>query len=189
MKHLSFSEIALRERVKELACLYEISELSQKENLSLTQLLNKIVTLIPPAWQYSDIAVARITFAHQSYVTYGFKETACKQIEKIIINKKEKGVIEVYYLKKMPRLDEGPFLKEERKLLQTVAMKVAFIIERREAEEKMKMLQEQIQHADRLATIGKLTAGITHELNTPLNSILGFAQLIIRNNNLSEQVK
>jgi len=183
------SEIALRERVKELTCLYEISELSQKENLSLVHILNKVLKLLLSAWQYSDITVARITYDNQSYVTSGFKETPFKQTEKIIINGKERGAIEVYYLKKMPRLDEGPFLKEERKLIQAVTLKVAFIIERKEIEEKIKLFQEQIRHADRLATIGELTAGIAHELNNPLNNILGFAQLIIKNNNLNEQAK
>ena len=188
-KYLVFSEIALRERVKELTCLYEISELSQKENLPLIQILNKIVRLLPPAWQYSDITVARIILDNKSHVSPRFKETPFKQIKKIIINGKERGAIEVYYLKKMPCLDEGPFLKEERKLIQVVAQKVAFIIERKEIEEKIKLFQEQIRHADRLATIGELTAGIAHELNNPLNNILGFAQLIIKNNTLNEQAK
>ena len=37
---------------------------------------------------------------------------------------------------------------------------------------------EQMQHAERLATVGKLAAGIAHEVGTPLNVITGHAQLI-----------
>ena len=37
---------------------------------------------------------------------------------------------------------------------------------------------EQLRHADRLATVGKLAAGIAHEIGTPLNVIAGHAQLM-----------
>ncbi len=37
---------------------------------------------------------------------------------------------------------------------------------------------EQLRHADRLTTVGKLAAGIAHELGTPLNVVTGRAQLI-----------
>ena len=38
---------------------------------------------------------------------------------------------------------------------------------------------EQLRHADRLMTVGKLAAGVAHELGTPLNVIGGHAQLIL----------
>jgi signal transduction histidine kinase len=37
---------------------------------------------------------------------------------------------------------------------------------------------EQVRHADRLSTVGKLASGIAHELGTPLNVVSGRAQLI-----------
>lgn len=37
---------------------------------------------------------------------------------------------------------------------------------------------EQLRHADRLTTVGKLAAGIAHEVGTPLNVITGHAQLV-----------
>jgi two-component system, NtrC family, sensor kinase len=37
---------------------------------------------------------------------------------------------------------------------------------------------EQLRHADRLTTVGKLAAGLAHEIGTPLNVITGYAQLI-----------
>jgi signal transduction histidine kinase len=75
-------------------------------------------------------------------------------------------------------MDEGPFLAEERRLLDSVAREIALIIERKNAEIEQERLQEQLRHADRLATIGKLAAGIAHELNEPLTGILGFSELL-----------
>jgi two-component system NtrC family sensor kinase len=49
-------------------------------------------------------------------------------------------------------------------------------------------LEEQLRHADRLATIGQLAAGIAHELNNPLGDILGFAQLASNHPDLDEDV-
>jgi signal transduction histidine kinase len=48
-------------------------------------------------------------------------------------------------------------------------------------------LQIQLQHVERLAFVGELSAGIAHELNEPLGRILGFAQLIKKAGSLSEQ--
>jgi len=82
-------------------------------------------------------------------------------------------LIEVIYTKEMPQLDEGPFLKEERKLLDTIAKELALILKRRETEEDKEKLLNQLHHADRLATVGELAAGVAHEINEPLGSIPG----------------
>jgi signal transduction histidine kinase len=95
--------------------------------------------------------------------------------------------VEVAYCAEKPLRDEGPFLKEERNLIGAVAQQVGLIVERREAEREKGKLREQLRHADRLATIGQLAAGVAHELNEPLGNILGFAQLIKRNPHMDEQ--
>jgi signal transduction histidine kinase len=95
--------------------------------------------------------------------------------------------VEVVYRRKEAELYEGPFLKEERRLIDTVARQAALFVERREAMEEKDRLEEQLRHADRLATIGKLAAGVAHELNEPLGSILGFAQLAKKSPGLPPQ--
>jgi two-component system NtrC family sensor kinase len=97
--------------------------------------------------------------------------------------------VEAAYTEDRPELDEGPFLKEERSLIDTIAKEVASIIERRQAEEEKSRLQDQLRHADRLATIGQLAAGVAHELNEPLGNTLGFAQLAKKCPGLPEQAK
>jgi len=171
------AKAALAERVKELTCLYGIAQIAGEPGISLEEVLQRIVELLPPAWQYPGIAVARITLDGIAYTTPGFRECSWAQTAEISVSGTSRGVMELVYIEEKPVLDEGPFLKEERNLIDAVARQVALVIERRQAEEDKLKLHNQLLHADRLATIGMLAAGIAHELNEPLGNILGFAQL------------
>ena len=183
------AQVELRERVKELTCLYGIAKLVERPNISLKEILQGIIELLPPAWLYPEIAFARIILDKGSYTTPHFRASTQKQVANIVVDGEERGSVEVVYSKKKPELDEGPFLKEERNLIDTVAREISLIMERKQTEQDKERLQEQLRHADRLATIGQLSAGVAHELNEPLGSILGFAQLIQKYPKLSEQVK
>jgi two-component system NtrC family sensor kinase len=183
------AQVELRERVKELMCLYGIAKIVEQGSLSLIEILKKIVMLLPPAWLYPEIASARIILDDQTYATPHYKDGVHKQTAKIIVGNLQKGIVEVTYSEEKPELDEGPFLKEERSLIDTVAREIVLIIERTQIEEDKKRLQEQLRHADRLATIGQLSAGVAHELNEPIGGILGFAQLLQKDSGLSNQAK
>jgi len=183
------AKVALRERVKELTCLYGIAQRAEKPGVSLDEILHSIVALLPPAWQYPEIATARIVFNGRSYATPGFRKCRQKQTADLVVNGDRRGMVEVGYVEKRPENDEGPFLKEERNLIEGVARQVALIIERRQAEEDRAKLEDQLRHADRLATIGVLAAGVAHELNEPLGNILGFAQLAKKCPDLPESAR
>ncbi|MCJ7509130.1 MAG: ATP-binding protein [candidate division Zixibacteria bacterium] len=171
------AQVGLRERIKELTCLYGIAQLAVQPDISLERILQDIVELLPPAWLYPEIASARIILDGRQYSTSRFREGRQKQMADIVVSGERRGVVEVIYSKEKPELDDGPFLKEERSLIDTVAREVGIIIEHKLAEEEKAKLQNQLMHADRLATIGQLAAGVAHELNEPLGNILGFVQL------------
>jgi signal transduction histidine kinase len=181
------TQAALRERVKELSCLYNIAQVAERPDTSLEQLLQSIVELLPPAWQYPEITSSRIILDGKFYLAPDFEESAQKQKAHIVVAGAQRGVVEVVYTEKKSEIYEGPFLKEERHLLDAVAREVSLIIERKEAEESRSKLQDQLRHADRLATIGQLAAGVAHELNEPLGNILGFAQLMGKASGTSSQ--
>ncbi len=183
------AKAALRERVKELTCLYGIAQIAGRPGIPLEEILQGTVELLPPAWQYPDITSARIILDGRSYSTPGFRDRRQKQTADIVVSGVPRGVVQVVYAKKRPQLDEGAFLKEERSLIDAIARQVALIIERRQAEEDKSRLQDQLRHADRLATIGLLAAGVAHELNEPLGNILGFAQLAKKCHGLPETAK
>jgi len=174
------AEAALRERVKELTCLYGIAQIAARPDKPVKDILQDIVELIPPAWQYPEVAYARIVADGRAHATPGFSKGPGKQSAPIIVAGRPRGAVELVYVEERPAQDEGPFLKEERKLLEAVAGQVASILERRDAEQDKARLQDQLRHADRLATIGQLAAGVAHELNEPLGNILGYAQLAMK---------
>lgn len=47
--------------------------------------------------------------------------------------------------------------------------------------EQRKLMAEQLAQADKLASIGELSSGVAHEINNPLGVILGYTQLLLRN--------
>ncbi|MGB2966098.1 MAG: histidine kinase dimerization/phospho-acceptor domain-containing protein, partial [Phycisphaerae bacterium] len=179
---------ALQERVKELTCLYHLVQLAERPGITLGEVLQGIAELLPLAWQYPEIASARIVLDDRHYATPRFTDGVHKQSADLVVRGRRRGTVEVTYAAERPDLDEGPFLSEERSLIDNVAQQVAALIERRQADEDKANLQDQLRHADRLATIGQLAAGVAHELNEPLGTILGFAQLIQKQSGLPEAV-
>ncbi len=177
----------LQERIKELTCLYGIARIAAEPDLWLDDVLQRVAERLPSAWLYPDIAGARILHDGRSYATQGYRDGGPAQRANIVIGGRRSGVVEVAYCEERPQLDEGPFLKEERRLLETVAEEIATIISRRETERKKLALEDQLRHADRLVTLGQLAAGVAHEMNEPLGVVVGFAQLARKCAGLPEQ--
>jgi PAS domain S-box-containing protein len=155
----------LGERVKELNCLYSISDLVEKPGISLEEILQGTVDLIPPAWQYPEITCARLILEGQEFRTENFRETIWKQTDGIVVHGERVGTVEVCYLEERPESDEGLFLKEERSLLNAIAERLGGLIERKQAEEALKASEakyrELVQNANsiilRLDTQGRIT--------------------------------
>jgi signal transduction histidine kinase len=172
----------LIERVKELTCLHGITQITADNEAPLERVLQGAAELLPPAWQYSEIARARIVLDGVTFATGELPAGADSQGAGIEVDGVERGLIEVAYAEKRAPADEGPFLKEERHLINTVARQLGQFVAQREA------AMQHFRHADRLATIGQLAAGVAHELNEPLGNILGFAQLARRSPGLADDV-
>jgi len=122
----------LQERAKELNCLYRVDELLSQWDRSIEAILRGIVEILPPGWQYPHDCQARIVYEGQSIESANFQPSQWVQIADIVVQDQTVGSIEVSYRTQMPRSDDGPFLKEERKLINTIADRVAgHIMQRR----------------------------------------------------------
>ena len=135
----------LRERLKELNCLYMISRVFDRRSWTPAETMQAVADLIPPAWQHVDVAAACVTWAERRFASFGYRETAWEQRCPLIVRGQEVGSVSVVYLEERPELDEGPFLVEERKLLNTIAQRLGGYIEREQAQEQFLTYQENLR--------------------------------------------
>ena len=137
-------EIALRERIKELNCLYGISQLAERYLYSLDELLLELVNFLPHSWQYPNITCARILFKSKTYTSNRFEVTDWRQSSRIYMYHEPVGEVSIFYLEECPPADEGPFLKEERALLDAVAEQIGTIATRISADLELQETNRQL---------------------------------------------
>jgi len=92
----------LQERIKELTALHKAVRVVQDSAKSSSEVLQDIVGLLPPAWQYPEVTAARIVFGGREFVTSNFRPTPWVQSAPIKTNAGQNGTIEVVYLEEKP---------------------------------------------------------------------------------------
>ena len=133
------------ERVKELNCIYKFSKFVETPNIPLQEILQKTNELLPGAWQYPEVACSRIILGKQEFSMKNFKPTKWRQQSPIKVRGRKRGFVEVCYLEEKPTLAEGPFLVEERFLLDAIAERLGRIIERKTAENTLKKNENKLR--------------------------------------------
>jgi K+-sensing histidine kinase KdpD len=157
----------LGERIKELNFFFAVSELIEKQDISLEEIFQRIVYLIPPAWQHAEITCARIIVEGEEFRTGNFRETFWKLAREIKVHGESTGAVEVYYLEERPEGDEGPFQKEERRLLNAIAERLGRIIEREMGEEALRKSSEKLKF---------FAYSVIHDLKNPAIAIHGLTE-------------
>ncbi|MDM8544088.1 two-component regulator propeller domain-containing protein [Desulfococcaceae bacterium HSG9] len=133
----------LGERMKELNCLYGLAQLVETSEISLSAIFQGIVDLVPSGWQYPNITSARLTYDGHEYTTENFTVTPWQQTADIRVHGQALGCLDVGYTEARPASDEGPFLHEERMLLDALAERLGRIIERWQMEEALRKSEEE----------------------------------------------
>ncbi|MFP4176671.1 MAG: transporter substrate-binding domain-containing protein [Candidatus Brocadiia bacterium] len=177
----------LQERVREARCLYSISRMAVNPELSVHELLRATVNQLPVGWQYPQAACARIQCDELEFTSQGFQETRWKQSAELKISGENRGRIDVFYLEDKPQADEGPFLSEERELLENVARHIGLAIETRHTQDelretlqKLRETQQQVIEQERRRALTTMASGIAHDFNNALSTIMGFSDLLLR---------
>ncbi|MCK4850864.1 MAG: PAS domain S-box protein, partial [Phycisphaerae bacterium] len=134
----------LEECVKELHCLYGLSQLVERPGTTVEEIFQALAELMPGAWEYSEITAARIILENRRFQTANFRKTPWLQSADIKVHGRKAGTIEVCYLQERPPMDEGPFLREERELLDLLAERLGHTVERIRAEEELKAAHQQL---------------------------------------------
>ncbi|HVN53978.1 MAG TPA: PEP/pyruvate-binding domain-containing protein [Anaerolineaceae bacterium] len=118
----------LKERAKELNCLYEVQELLSLPGRPVDEICRGLIEVIPAGWQYPEICQVQVSCMGKTFQTPGFTPSPWVQAADIRVQEEPVGRISIYYTGAMPAFDEGPFLKEERKLIDSIADQVGFYI-------------------------------------------------------------
>jgi len=120
---------SLQERSKELNCLFQVEEILSNFEDPLSESLERLIHAIPPGYQYSNHCVVKITLENKTYTSPNFVETRWVQSADVVIQEMVVGTISVYYTKEFPTADHGPFLREEAKLVKTIAERLSHYIQ------------------------------------------------------------
>ena len=135
----------LNERVSELSTLYAVSRITEQPGITLDAIFREVAMILPSGWQYPEDTVARIRVLGCDYRTEGFQETPWRQVSPIFVHGERVGVVDVCYLSERPIESEGPFLAEERSLIDTIAGRLGSVIERFQSLESLEKSEAQFR--------------------------------------------
>ena len=176
--------LALRERIKELECLYTISSLRETHAQLPGQFLQGVVECLPRAWQFPEHASARIRCGTIVCLSEQFREGPWQMSEDVVDHGKVVGEVSVFYTKGVPVRPGGPFLREEHALLRVIAERVGTTLRHMQAEtdlaEAHRTLRAQHQIVqERNITLRGVLATLEEEKREIRSNIMANVQRII----------
>ena len=139
------TEAKLKERMKELNCFYSISSVMELPDITLDEILKKIVQVLPPAWQFPEITEACIVLEEKTFETAHFQKNPWMLTHDILVNGNPVGQVMICYLKEIPTNDSDPFLIEKRNLLKAISERLGHIIERKWVEKALRESEEKFR--------------------------------------------
>ncbi len=170
--------------------LYCLAQVIRNRELSFAERAQTIAGMIPQTFRNPSAASACIRLDQQMFYSPDYTEenVSVALSERIYIAGKQRGMVKITYAATTGDAGKKPFnVNDQRRLTRTIAHHLSLMLEKEEGELRKTELEAQVRHADRLAKIGQVAAGFAHEINNPLNNILGFAQLAAGTPGLPEQ--
>lgn len=140
----------LVERKKEYTCLAEIIALDSRKTSSLEEVLSSAVRILPSGWLYPEITEVRIRCMDEVRTSPGFVESPWRMRADLLCGEQSRGFVEIAYTAERPERDEGPFLKEERMLLEVVALRLSRMIELILLEEDLKSSSDELERSGQM---------------------------------------
>jgi signal transduction histidine kinase len=156
----------LQERIKELTALHKSATILQDDSKNTEEIMEEIIKILPDSWQYPDIAAASITFEGRESKTDNFIRTAWRQSAFINTGNERTGIIEICYLQEKPPAFEGPFLKEERDLIDSLANMLSSYSERKKSKEALKIAWNEMEEKvlKRTEELSRLNKALEEEI-------------------------
>lgn len=168
---------ALRERVKELTALHRAARILQQGGMTAPTLLHDLAALLPPAFQYPEVTVAQVRLGDHVATTPGFAGALALLRTDFTTDAGACGSIAVGYTAERPAEAEGPFLAEERQLIELLADMLRTSYDRTQAEAALADREARLRTIFDRAAIGIALVdlqGRPFEVNPALIAMLGY---------------
>jgi PAS domain S-box-containing protein len=150
MTALGASTWNIQERMKELDCLYQVALVFETRD-SLKEIFQETVNIVPQGMVYPEITCCRIVLEGEVYDSTppcGMECETCGMAclsQSLRVYGKTAGEISVCYLEDRPQRDEGPFVNEERHLIDMIAERLGHAVERLRARDALKESEEALR--------------------------------------------
>ena len=126
---------------RELQTIFEIAALLDREDLSLTQVLQAVAEVLPHGFKYEEVCQARIHFWGECFETKGFVPSTWTLRAPILVKGDTLGEVEVVYLEnRSSRAPGSPFHLDQKKLVDLTAQKLGHLAEVRIAQHSGEMV-------------------------------------------------
>lgn len=173
----------LNERVKELSTIYRTHNILQDDEQSADDVLAQIVSILPSGWQYPEICKARIEFNGKTYETGDFSSVISSQRTEINIQDGRRGTIEIIYTQSCPPAFEGPFLEEERDLLNTIAKTIEVYFNKKSNQDNLLKSESLFRSVFEFSAIGMAVVSLKGDwlmVNEAISNFLGYTKEELR---------
>ena len=148
----------------QIICLRTISKLLADSQKEVHDVLNTLVHLLPEGWQYPTNTCAKVVWGDMTIESVNFKDTKWKQSADVRTSEKVIGALEICYMEEKPDAEEGPFLFDERGLLETVAAELGSYLNHKRLE---KLQDQQRRELELYASL------LRHDLRNDVGVIIG----------------
>ena len=142
----------LIERTKELNCLYKVEDLFSQTHLTLEEIMNRLLQIVPDGFRFPEFVKVRIQFFDKKYQLPDFEASNFLLDSHIKAFGEEFGKIEVFSKESDIPSTSSPFLKEEVQLLNTISDRVghfAIYIKVRGLFQELKELNEELSESQK----------------------------------------
>ncbi|MDP4029958.1 MAG: CHASE domain-containing protein [Gallionella sp.] len=169
----------LGERIKEIGCLRDITDLLLDREMSVEQVLDACARRIPAGWLEPAHTCARIRLGEKSYESANFHEAEAKLEAVISMPGMEPGLIEVFYFGGGAAGGKSPFLDEEHTLIQSVSIQISQLLEKRQAEEALRSSEARFRRLVKVAPIPLCyvaKGGVIQDFNDRFAQVFGYTR-------------
>jgi|GEM_PF-2092903 len=135
-------ERVLGKRVQELDCLYNLLTIMENPDPDLPRLFQAVVEQLPWGFRHATVAAAQLGWQGETWRGPGFRDSPWRMSLPLTLDGQPHGWLEVVYREARPLADQGPFLLEERVLMEVVVGRLSRLLERRQYQAELTLQRD-----------------------------------------------